>query len=124
MAAHAAPPVTLDRCPTCQGLWFDSGELRDHLAERLGRPGLKLSLGQGGRPSELRCPKCAGRHLTARSIHGVVLDVCSGCDGVLVRHDQVPGLTARAGARPSLLDSPVWSVVEVIGQVLAEIGAP
>ncbi len=42
MVAHPAQSLALDRCTACQGLWFDTGELRQHLAERFQKPHLRL----------------------------------------------------------------------------------
>lgn len=68
----------LDVCPTCQGVWFDRGEIakaaRDAQIER-------LVVEYAGGASSLACPRCSGGMAT-RPVGEVSLDVCTACHGV------------------------------------------
>ncbi len=68
----------LDVCPTCQGAWFDRGEItkasKDAEVER-------LILEYAGGASTLSCPR-DGRVMARRPVGEASLDVCLGCKGV------------------------------------------
>jgi len=68
----------LDVCPTCQGAWFDRGEItkasKDPEVER-------LILEYAGGASTLLCPR-DGRAMARRPVGEASLDVCPGCKGV------------------------------------------
>lgn len=123
MGRQIAAPIELDLCSGCGGAWFDAGELRAHLAERLSRPRLRLSLGRGGSPSPHACPRCAGQKLRRRTIQAVTVHVCSECRGVFLPAGQVPLIAERLAAKRSFLDSPQWSVIEGVGQLFLEVGS-
>jgi len=77
--------IEVDRCNTCQGIWFDKAELPALLkldAEKL--DGLL-----GGTKEEHdnkigRCPRCDKRLLRvcALSDREVILDTCAFCEGI------------------------------------------
>ena len=123
MASHPAAPIELDRCGNCGSAWFDAGELRAHLAERLQRPHLRVSLGRGGSPGSHLCPRCFGRHLWQRRIHQVPVHVCSECRGVLIAGEQVQVIAQGLASNRSFFDAPVWSIIEAIGELFLEIGS-
>lgn len=89
--------VLVDRCPACQGIWLDKGEL-ELLLERLAavtsqaheaRPASEAMLRaqqlvddlQVARQEQSSCPKCKARlhHLRRR---GMLIETCSGCQGL------------------------------------------
>lgn len=70
----------VDECPSCNGTWFDRGEVSratgDKEVERLI---VKYAAGDSG----LACPRC-GREMAVRPVGEVTLDVCRTCKGVWV----------------------------------------
>ena len=72
--------VTIDRCATCGGTWFDARELRrvahdkelESLASRL--PLVKVV-------SPFRCPRCAHECVEGH-VSEVEVDTCTECHGV------------------------------------------
>ena len=91
MEKRAAGPVTLDLCGSCQGLWFDRGELEQYVAARREREvGDPSEEGLGSEPEPeapqdpgpvkyLSCPRCSEtmqrRNMGGGS--GVIVDLCS-----------------------------------------------
>ena len=68
----------LDVCPTCQGVWFDRGEI----AKASEDPEIeRLVTEYAGGASDLTCPRC-GAGMAKRPVGEVSLDVCSRCQGV------------------------------------------
>lgn len=72
-------PTDVDYCQTCQGIWFDDGEL----SSILGVPARNLSAPANARPSSLQCPRCA-KPLVLFAYPGtmVLIDGCRTCRGV------------------------------------------
>ena len=72
--------VTIDRCGTCRGMWFDKGELRrvsgERRVEREATRGRIVPV-----QSDFACIRCGGvSHLSF--IEEVSVDACSACHGV------------------------------------------
>jgi Zn-finger nucleic acid-binding protein len=82
MDAWESNGLALDHCFSCKGLWFDAGELAQHLAGLHARIGeLDLSpVVETGFP----CPRCEGFHLAQVRVHGVTLDACPRCRGIFL----------------------------------------
>ena len=69
--------IEVDRCPQCQGMWLDYGEL-DQLEDEVFKDDeLKGTLVYGAFKSELACPKC-GRPMTGfrYRANNLELDMC------------------------------------------------
>lgn len=82
--------VLIDRCPRCNGLWLDAGEL-----EKLeqGKEADRAQLVHQARNELLQeshrlvsiagmCPKCQVKKLNEIQKRGVKLDYCSNCKGL------------------------------------------
>ena len=68
--------IELDVCATCEGVWFDAGELDLLLGGETPRALAAASpAGEGGRP----CPRCRRTmdKMNIGSAGGVVIDVCT-----------------------------------------------
>ena len=71
MTKKSRGDVTIDACPQCRGLWFDSGEI-DDLKDQLGPPDLRWADFELWRkkaefevaPDALQCPRCPDAALT------------------------------------------------------------
>ncbi|MFH1748914.1 MAG: zf-TFIIB domain-containing protein [Planctomycetota bacterium] len=79
--------VSLDRCPTCHGLWFDMLEL-EKLLDANPRPLLKEDARfqklAKDEPRQLHCPRCRGTYLiklNSRARPGTIVDSCTVCYG-------------------------------------------
>ena len=72
--------VTLDRCGSCGGIWFDARELarvtREATVERLAR-----RVGPYAAESAFPCPRCGGKCYKSFVVE-VEADTCSACRGV------------------------------------------
>lgn len=49
----------------------------------------------------MHCPKC-GRHLVEVSFHGVMIDKCTGCDGIWLDNGELGKILARAEGKSIL----------------------
>jgi Zn-finger nucleic acid-binding protein len=68
--------VTLDRCATCGGIWFDNAEISDAAGGRIDVEMLDID-------SPRTCPSCKGSMEKAR-IRGLDVETCSHCGGVFI----------------------------------------
>jgi Zn-finger nucleic acid-binding protein len=69
--------IEVDRCPQCQGMWLDYGEL-DQLEDKVfDKDELKGTLVYGAFKSDLHCPKC-GKIMTGfrYRANNLELDLC------------------------------------------------
>ena len=79
--------IELDQCNTCEGLWFDQGELTTF--EKVIEPTLwevrKISKEQD-QLIGLHCPKCTDHPLMQKVEHPrdnkVIMDCCTSCKGI------------------------------------------
>jgi uncharacterized protein len=79
--------VEADKCPSCEGIWFDKGELsrldkivEPTLLEIRRIPGEEVQL------AALRCPYCLDSPIMKKTEHPrdskVIIDYCPNCRGV------------------------------------------
>lgn len=97
--------VTIDRCPSCHGMWLDATEL-EKLVELRPASLLKDDARFTANPSQadrLACPACTGARLIKLSSldsPGTILDSCTVCFGTWLDAGELdklvhPGLKAR-----------------------------
>jgi Zn-finger nucleic acid-binding protein len=89
MAVDSRDGVTIDRCYSCGGLWFDAQELDRCLlalyAEDSPPPEARIpERGVGTR----RCPRC-DRFMKTAGWTGLVLDRCPNCRGLFVEASEL-----------------------------------
>jgi Zn-finger nucleic acid-binding protein len=84
--------IELDWCPSCEGLWFDRGEM-ELAATRMGPTGLGLTFERPAQTSEqsLQCPLCRVR-MNKRLLGNpgpvqgeprpIIADMCPQCGGI------------------------------------------
>lgn len=97
--------VTVDRCPTCQGLWLEKGELeriqasheKDYSGELKAVPDYvsqAYAMARLSAEAQYACPKC-GEAMEKRE-HGycsqVMIDVCPACRGVWLHEGELTAL--------------------------------
>lgn len=84
--------LLIDRCPSCEGVWLDGGELPmlarvpdgvDSTKVRLARAIWEMRQ-QAGLTTPLSCPKCekGGSMYAMNTSEKVTVDFCGGCGGV------------------------------------------
>jgi Zn-finger nucleic acid-binding protein len=78
--------VTLDRCATCGGIWFDNAELSDAAGGRVDVDMLDVD-------SPRKCPGCKGGMEKAR-VKGLEVETCSQCGGVFIEAAAKDGIAA------------------------------
>jgi Zn-finger nucleic acid-binding protein len=95
MEPWSAGGLSLDYCVACRGLWFDQGELRQHLA----KAHAQLADHEVQRTGETRfsCPRCAGTRLAQATAWSVALDVCPRCRGIFLDLGEVSELIGAIG---------------------------
>lgn len=86
LAVFKVEEVAVDRCSSCDGVWFDAQELGELLAEDARNV---ASLRRGGTHEELdgkkgNCPRDAGELLRVYSAvdRTVIIDACPDCRGI------------------------------------------
>jgi hypothetical protein len=104
--------IELDFCPTCRGLWFDTGEMA-LLAERAGRA-LRLEKSgatgtPGGGAHPRRCPRCDRKMEAVRlgSAPAVEADRCGAGHGYWFDRGEIGfvmrQMPAKSGSAPEAL---------------------
>jgi Zn-finger nucleic acid-binding protein len=95
--------IEIDRCPTCDDLWFDRTELTTYVAGKT--PGFgRLKLGsphkEPGEPDTPRtCPRCRARSLEPFEWDGHRFSRCLCCSGVHLRGTALDEIIADIGRR-------------------------
>jgi Zn-finger nucleic acid-binding protein len=127
MAPEVIAEITLDRCLSCHGLWFDPTEL-DRYVQTPGRRGRGQLRGLRALPgsSQLTCPRCATISVDAFRAGTVYLSRCQHCHGVYL---DGADLRALDGERLRLLprfpsepyDHPIQATVELALVAAAEV---
>jgi Zn-finger nucleic acid-binding protein len=78
--------VTVDRCPSCAGIWFDRQELSELLAEDARRVAELRRSSENEAAEEIRgdCPRDASPLTRVYSSidRSVILDACADCHGI------------------------------------------
>ena len=90
MAPWSTRGLALDYCAACKGLWFDEGELREHLARSHARLG-ETEIQPTGE-TRFSCPRCRDAKLAQATAWSVALDVCPRCRGVFLDLGEVEEL--------------------------------
>jgi Zn-finger nucleic acid-binding protein len=90
MDKKAFEGILVDRCPTCEGVWLDGGEL-SMLQHHEGKPVEQLNMEASAEAEEDRqrlvtalalCPDCQKSPLEEQTLAGVKVDVCPSCNGM------------------------------------------
>ena len=103
MTKKSRGDVTLDACPQCRGLWFDSGEI-DDLKDQLAPPELRwtdfdLWRHQAGFEvsfDPLHCPRCPDTALTtiADKQSDTTVRFCPRCQGSWMTAEDFAGIVS------------------------------
>lgn len=87
LSEEAAGPVSVDRCPTCHGLWLDELELEALLSARpsaLLADDRAVTQSPAAGDARLNCPRCKDVYLiklNSRARPGTIIDSCTVCFG-------------------------------------------
>ena len=96
LGEHRDPPVMVDVCSYCPGIWFDKGEIESYLAIKyleLGPFTLeKPTEDLGVEETERDCPSCSGAKLERGVVHGVAVAHCPQCGGLWMPKESVDPL--------------------------------
>ena len=78
--------IDIGNCPSCEGLWFDKGEL--NLLENISEPVLfewRMLCSKYDQLTPLNCPSCDDSPMMKKAEHprdeNVVIDYCEQCEG-------------------------------------------
>lgn len=86
LASLVVDDVEVDRCPTCEGIWFDRAELGGLLDSQEGhvKPLLAGDDAQGANYARGACPRDQQALLRVNSLRNraVTLDTCPLCQGI------------------------------------------
>ena len=92
--------IELDYCPSCGGLWFDSGEM-DLLSEKSGKECATLRPSADAKEALLRCPICRVRmdkRLMGSETEPVLVDLCPSCEGLWLDRGELEQILNQTGA--------------------------
>ena len=87
--------VEIDRCPNCESLWFDEGELRAFREEQT-LPSAPPPKAMPDLP--LTCPRCNVASLQARRAEGIQARQCTQCRGIALERAGVVAVMRQRGA--------------------------
>ena len=90
------PNITIDTCPSCQGMWLDKGELRKLLGDKKLSDYLTKHIGTKTE-SKLVCPRC-GNLMDHEFAEDTVVDVCLTCRGVWLDAGEMDSLKEKSNA--------------------------
>lgn len=97
--------VTVDVCPSGDGLFLDEGQTEQLTRGRELHPLLLDELSEDvGAPRE-ECPNCneiMGSESIELEEENLELDVCTVCHGIWIRQDELSALESMVSERPSL----------------------
>lgn len=90
MTKRAFEGVLVDRCPTCEGIWLDGGELnmlQHHEEKSIEELHMEAAAEAVEEKQRLvtamdMCPACQKSALEESLLAGVELDVCPSCNGM------------------------------------------
>lgn len=94
--------VTIDRCPSCAGLWFDIEEIEAYLNARGTRTGqpvprnAELESAEDGAPETCAC--CGEKALRNGTLRGFDYMRCSWCGGVFVAKGELDKVQSEPNA--------------------------
>lgn len=112
MAEFTVDELVLDRCESCEGVWFDAKELRDY-GRRMGLGRFRRHGGKSKASADpnLPCPSCADASLTPTKKE-IAMYGCSSCDGRFI-----------GGARMKVLERRYIDRVMAEGPSVAPVSA-
>ena len=98
--------VEVDKCPSCDGVWLDAGELvklklspNPQGMEDLDRKDGARKAPPSAAHLQLGCPACDGKMTPLEIQPNVLLDHCTHCGGLWLDHKELqPALSAIGGA--------------------------
>jgi len=95
----------LDHCPSCKGMWFDSGELAEVISARA-VPSLTVPK-YAPKQENMICPRCV-EPLYVFCYPGTVIlvDMCSSCNGVWLDDQELQEIHAARKARSDKIVCP------------------
>jgi len=106
--------VTVDFCPGCKGVLFDSGEVAEYFELSADIPDLKADL-KSARRTGISCPKCASPWIELPYTPGddLRIDLCSGCRAVWLDAGEFPKLERIAAS----LDNPSSKLMRAVRNI-------
>lgn len=116
MLAETHDELTVDRCPSCDALWFDAAELDRSLELSSGHPVHAETIIPDRGLSALSCPRCKPHLMDAVGWAGLVIERCSTCRGLLVDLFELKALE-RDG-----VPERAWSVEQTVAAACVDIG--
>ncbi|MBB3208095.1 hypothetical protein FHS27_003922 [Rhodopirellula rubra] len=96
--------IVVDQCPSCGGVWLDSGELQalQQLVERDHKTHLRridiiaraYEFARQKTRAEITCPKCGGRMESGEYVYcsQIMIDRCVDCSGVWLDKGELAAL--------------------------------
>jgi Zn-finger nucleic acid-binding protein len=92
--------IPIQVCCSCNGIWFDRAKITEYLGQALRRTGQSPALATlreaEPAPTDLVCPVCRLRSLTAVSPQGVEIEQCTGCRGVFLDSGEIDLLSLQS----------------------------
>jgi Zn-finger nucleic acid-binding protein len=102
LKSETAGALTIDRCPSCRGIWLDALELEQLLREPpqgLIQDDQRFSSVAGQPGARRNCPSCGGTaqliKLNSLGRPGTILDSCTVCYGTWLDAGELARLTGQ-----------------------------
>lgn len=102
-----SPPVLVDRCDGCSGLWLDANKLAAVCPTLADLPARRFEVALLGRRGAgiAACPRCQQAPFEFAVLE-VKVDLCVGCGGVWLDGDEYDGMVAGASDELRMTSSP------------------
>lgn len=101
--------VGVDRCDSCQGIWFDASEVRALVAHAQRKPDEVPKSTASSASAELdtasgTCPRCneSMHRVESLAVEGLHYDQCMGCRGAWLDAGELGQIVATPGADEEL----------------------
>ena len=121
--------IAIDFCNSCQGIWFDPGELSEYQSilalTDAGEPDGQNKLERALNASAQVCPKCDTPTLYAGTFSGYDMGQCQDCKGVFVPTKTLhsfgfrPRTALFAHAADAVANSAFDSLFRAVGRLIA-----
>lgn len=127
LVANRVVDISIDFCSTCQGIWFDAGELSQYQSalslSDAGEPGAEGTFKPDPRAAARSCPRCEIATLRTGAFAGYDLSQCQRCRGVFVPASTLHafGYREQMTMKDHAIDAAAEGVLDALFEFVVEV---